>query len=403
MTIELDPMFTTDVAPDLSGFCRERLSPLTRSDQRRWGEVYIRGLITVPGRKSIRRISDYVVGWRADQCLQQFVNQSTWQWEPVRRNLAEYVTGLVVPKAWVVSEAVFPKNGASSVGVAKQYAPSAGRILNCQLGLTVQLAGDSASCPVNWRLLLPRCWDTDEPRRERAHVPTAQRHRPYWSYLLDAVDEMTVGWDLAPAPVLVDASDQGDVELLLRGLEDRGLRYLVQVAPHLPARPARPRAPGGRVPSVGELALLAVRPAASTLNWQTRTEARAATTRFVASPVPGEVETPRLVGTAVHRHRHRPPRHLLVQWTVGRSRPRATWLTNLNVARLPQLIDLVKLSARAGDHLGRMHDDVGLRHFEGRSFRGWHHHVTMSSIAYAYRLGQELHDRPDELLLRPYA
>jgi SRSO17 transposase len=401
MTIGLEAVSELrNTTSDLAGFCRDRLSPLARSDQRRWGEVYVRGLVTVPGRKSIRRISDLVVGARADQCLQQFVNQSTWQWEPVRRNLAEHVTAMIAPKAWVVRDAVFPKNGASSVGVAKQYAQAAGRTLNCQVGLTVMLAGDSASVPVNWRLLLPRCWDGDQRRRDRAHLPELQRHRPRWQLMLEAVEEMTHSWGLAPAPVLADVTDQQDVEPLLRGLEERGLGYLLRVGQHIPAW--RSRVGTTRVPSVGELALLAVRPAASTLNWQTRTEARAATTRFVASPVPGETDVPRYGNVRMAR-RYQPSRHLLAQWTVGRNRPRATWLTNLNVARLPHLIDLVKLDGLAAEHLARMQDDVGLRHFEGRSFRGWHHHVTLASIAHAYQLERQLTGRDDDLRIRPYA
>jgi SRSO17 transposase len=401
MTIGLDTISVRNESVNLAGFCRDRLSPLARSDQRRWGEVYVRGLVTVPGRKSIRRICDTVVGARADQCLQQFVNQSTWQWEPVRRNLAEHVTAEIAPRAWVVRDAVFPKNGANSVGVASRYVPAAGRTLNCQVGLTVMLAGDSAGVPVNWRLLLPRSWDADERRRDRAHLPPTQRHRPRWQVMIEAVEEMRHGWGLAPAPVIADVAEQQDVEPLLRALEERGLGYLLRVGHHVPAWSSRVGT--GRVLTVGELALLAVRPAARTLNWQIRTEARAAATRFVASPVPCDADAPRLGGNVRMVRRYQPARHLLAQWTVGRNRPRATWLTNLNVARLPQLIDLVKLDGVAAEHLGRMQDDVGLRHFEGRSYRGWHHHVTLASIAYAYRLGRELEESREDLRIRPYA
>lgn len=148
--------------------------------------------------------------------------------------------------------------------------------------------------------------------------------------------------------------------------------------------------------------MLAVRPAARTLNWQIRTAARASASRFVASPVSRDAE-PSRYGNVRVAHRHQPARHLLAQWTVGRNRPKATWLTNLNVARLPQLIDLVGLDSLAAEHLGRMQDDVGLRHFEGRSYRGWHHHVTLASLAYAYRLGSELRESREDLAMRPYA
>jgi SRSO17 transposase len=240
---------------DIPEHCHPHLSSLARSDQRRWGEAYVRGLVSVPGRKSIRRIAEEVLGWRADQCLQQFVNQSTWNWEPVRQSMAQQVTDLIRPKAWVVTEAVFPKNGSSSVGVAKQYVPSAGRVLNCQLGLAVFLAGNDASCPVNWRLLLPPSWDGDEARRTRTHLPEAQQHRPRWHHLVHAVDQMSVGWQLTPAPVLYDATHEPDLEPRLRSLEDRGLHYVVRVSANAPVTGAR----GGRVPTLGEVAALAGR------------------------------------------------------------------------------------------------------------------------------------------------
>lgn len=391
MTIDTMPVTGLRDAAELSEFCQEHLSSLARSDQRRWGEVYIRGLVSVPGRKSIKRISDYVVGWRADQCLQQFINQSTWRWEPVRRALAQTVTSMVRPRAWVVTEAVFPKNGSSSVGVARQYAPSAGRVLNCQLGLAVSLIGDDGSCPVNWRLLLPPSWDTDPGRRARTHLPDAQRHRPRWCSILEAVEEMALGWDIPAAPILIDATDEPDVEFLLRGLEERGLPYLVQVPGHTPAMPARMRPDVRRAgaPSVGELAVAAVRPGATTLNWRTRGDRRASLSRFVAAPVPGELEIARILpGRMVRR-----PRHLIAQWTVGMGRPAAIWLTNLGVSRLPELIelvDLVSLRTKASQDIIRLQDGVGLRHFEGRSYRGWHHHVTLASVAGAYQLSQSV-------------
>src|SRR4051812_15375989 len=129
------PVVTLADSSRLAEFCRDMLMSLPRSDQRRWGEVYVRGLISVPGRKSVRGMSDHVVGGRADQGIQQFVNQSPWDWEPVRRSLAQLVISRFRPDAWVFDEVALPKNGASSVAVARQYAPSAGRVMNCQLGI----------------------------------------------------------------------------------------------------------------------------------------------------------------------------------------------------------------------------------------------------------------------------
>jgi SRSO17 transposase len=91
---------------ELASLCRDLFASFTRSDQRRWGEVYVRGLLSVSGRKSIRRMAEQVVGWEAEQCLQQFVNQSPWDWVPVRRRLMEHA----MPSEWTSSTRI-PSDG----------------------------------------------------------------------------------------------------------------------------------------------------------------------------------------------------------------------------------------------------------------------------------------------------
>jgi SRSO17 transposase len=250
-------------------------------------------------------------------------------------------------------------------------------VLNCQLGLAVFMVGDEASCPVNWRLLLPRSWDDDDARRARTHLPDQQRHRPAWHSVVDAVDEMTLGWNLGAAPLLIDATGQQNIEPRLRSLDERGLHYVVAVSSNTTAMPAG-RWPGrSRVPTVGEVAALAVRPGANRLVWQTN-----GGNRVVATPVPRGAET---LPFGPGRY-YAGPRQLVAEWPSGSRRPTAIWLTNLGEARLPELLDLITLRARAAEDLHRLESDVGLQHFEGRSFPGWHHHVTLASVAYAYKL-----------------
>lgn len=365
----------------LSEFCRAMMASLPRSDQRRWGEIYVRGLLTVPGRKSIRRISEYIVGWRADQSLQQFVNQSTWRWDAVRRTLAGRLSSLYRPMAWVVAEAVFAKNGSSSVGVARQYAPSAGRVLNCQVGLGIFLTGELGGSPVDWRLLLPPEWDVPDERRARVHLPESERPRSRWEYVLEMVDEMMVDWGLPPAPIVVDASHGTQVEPLLQGLEERGLRYVVKVAagtPLAPVRPALGRDGRGAVArTVGEAAMLPAGSSRTTLSWRNLGQEPAPVSRFVLDPV----ERP---ARGLRRHR-RPRRFVLAEWLPGGRRPDGLWLTNVSTARVPELIGLVRAPRRTDEELARMRD-LGLDHFEGRSFGGWHRHITLVSLAHAYPL-----------------
>ncbi|MGW3995016.1 IS701 family transposase [Amycolatopsis sp. NPDC004772] len=392
---------------DLSAFCQELFASFARSDQRRWGEVYVRGLYSLPGRKTIRRISDHVVGWRADQSLQQFVNQSPWHWAPVRGALARAVAGTLRPRALVIAEAVFPKNGASSVGVAKQFAPSCQRVLNCQLGLAVFLACDEGCVPVDWRLQLPREWDEDSVRRTRSRVPPGERHRPRWAHVMEMLDEMLDGWDLPALPVLVDARHERHVEALLRGLERRGLHYVVQVSEDTPVAGAVPAAALGAAQprTAGELVRQARRLGRMTMNWRETAHGQATISQFVLAPLAFAGRT-----APAPARLHRGTRQLLAERVSGRAQPDLIHLTNITQARMPDLVHLVRRHRGVAEGLARLHDESGLADFEGRSFRGWHHHVTLASVAHAYRVLQENADVPEagrtaagDTWIRPYA
>ncbi|WP_191299749.1 IS701 family transposase [Lentzea cavernae] len=339
-------------ADELSRFCDSVFASFTRFDQRQWGKVYVRGLVEVEGRKSVRRIGEHVLGRRADQCIQQFVNQSPWDCSPVRHHLADQVTAALAPQAWVVEEVALPKTGRSSVGVERQFAASEGRVLNCQLGISVVAAGARGCVPLNWRLLLPPTWDDDVARRTRARLTDEDKHVPWWCSVLDAIDEMTGRWQQKPLPVIVDARTQTAVDRLVRGLESRGLRYAVRTDPRTPV------VSDGLARSMGSGAI--------TLRWW---DHRASRPHYVTSHRAGKV---------------------IAEWAPDLRRPRSVWLTNLEAVRPPALIELLALRRRAGGDLVELGERMGLRHFEGRSFQGWHHHTTLVSIAHAYRV---LHHR----------
>jgi SRSO17 transposase len=370
--------------PDADELCDARqqlFDSLSRSDQRRWGEVYVRGLMTVPGRKTIRRISDHIAGGSVDQCLQQFVNQSPWRWEPVRRALA-VMARPIRPLAWVVDEAVFPKNGDSSVGVARQYARSIDRTINCQLGLAIFLAGEQDACAVNWRLLLPQSWDDDPIRRARTRVPAGERYRPRWRQVLDAADEMRLHWGLRPAPLVLDAG-VWEVQPLIRGLTERGLPYVVRVPGHLPARMSTSE-PTRHTLTLGELAVQSALRRQIMLRGFDFTEGGPIAIQYSVTPVCDTClgRVPARISSACQ---HPGTRRVLTKWSAS-SRPSAVWLTNLNNARLADLVELVKLGARTRQRdMAMLRGDFGLQDFEGRSFTGWHHHVTLVSAAHALR------------------
>jgi len=386
-----------------SSFSQNVFSSVARADQRRWGEAYVRGLLSVPGRKSIRRISDLAVGRDAGQSLQQFVNQSPWAWGPVRRALAEQVGPVLRPRAWVVQEVVFPKNGDSSAAVARQYAPSVGRVLNCQRAIAVFLVGDGGSVAVDWRLVVPRGWDEDADQRAKVRLPASERSRPDWTYPLELVDEL-VAWGLPPAPVVVELHDDREVYPLVRGLEQRGLPYVVRVPASTPALPVGAQGrllPGTAVPTVGRLVAAAAARGRTTLSRWQGPRGDLVTSQFVVATVPG-VRGP---GEARAGRPLARSRRVLAEWPSNRSvRPGSVWLTSSGASGIVELAGLLHARESVKEDVDVLAEGSGLRHFEGRSFQGWHHHVTLSSVAHGYRLVRELErQRSDERWLRPYA
>jgi SRSO17 transposase len=128
---------------------------IQRSEQRKWGGVYVRGLMLEGRRKSIEPMAARLEDGD-EQCLQQFVNQSPWDERVVRANLARRMTIELAPEAWIVDDTGFPKKGRWSVGVARQYSGTLGRTDNCQIGVSISAATDAASCRLDWRIYLPQ-------------------------------------------------------------------------------------------------------------------------------------------------------------------------------------------------------------------------------------------------------
>ncbi|GAA2267545.1 MULTISPECIES: IS701 family transposase [Kitasatospora] len=380
-------------APDgFSTYCKELFALLGRADQRRWGEVYLSGLLHASGRRTPRNIAEHVLGRPATQPIQQFVNQSTWDPTELRRYLAERLCAATQPQAWAFDEVVFRKNGTRSVGVARQFVPAEGRMVNCQLALAASLVSQEASLPVNWRLLMPRHWDADEDLRTQARVPDEERHRPRWHYLLDSVDEMLQDWDLPPAPVLADWSFEPEVEPLLLGLEQRGLGYLVEVGAttQLPGRPVHSYPSTERSTSARRWTAAAVardpalRTDRSVAVWRDRPDSRYQHSQFMLVPL-----------TTGATGRSPAPRQLVVEWPFGRPQPRTYLVTNLCGDRLNELVALAELRHQSSRCCEQLHQDYGLGDFEGRSFPGWHHHVTLVSAARGFHALQQL-ARPGE-------
>jgi SRSO17 transposase len=391
----------------LGAFAEDLFASIPRKDQRRWGQSYLRGLLLDGKRKSIEPIAKRLArgdpeadAYALEQALQQFVNQSPWDPTPVRRRLAERMTIAITPAAWVIDDTGFPKFGRYSVGVAPQYCGALGKVANCQVGVSVHAVTGQASCPIDWRLFLPQEWARDAERRRKAHVPEQVGHRPKWQLALDMLDELAA-WDLVPPVVLADAA-YGEVGEFRLGLEQRELGYVLQVPGTISAYPedvvpeTMPYTGRGRPPvaryrrrrsSLKQLVEAAGSSAAQAVAWREGADGELLGSRFVALRV-------RPAGVRLRRAIHGgqlPVRWLLAEWPDGESEPVTYWLATLPAdTPLQQLVHLAKLRWRVEHDYRELKDALGLDHFEGRSFKGWHHHVTLVSVAHAFVTLQRL-------------
>ena len=386
------PVELARVRARLVAFAEEMLASLPRSDQRRWGAVYLRGLMLDGKRKSIEPMAGRLPDGD-EQCLQQFVNQSPWEWQPVRRRLARRLSTAIVPEAWIIDDTSFPKFGRESVGVARQYCGALGKVANCQVGVSINAASDEASCPLDWRLFLPEEWDDDRERRAKTQVPVEERHRPKWRLALEMLDGLRDD-GLEPSVVLGDGG-YGEISELRLALEQREFSYVLQVKGGTSAYPpdARREAPAyngtGRPPkpryrarrsSLRTLARAAGRGALQTVAWREGSRGKLAS-QFLALRVrPANVQLRRAAGED-----ELPLAWLVCEWPDGADEPVKYWLSNLpEETPLERLVSLAKLRWRIEHDYRELKDALGLDHFEGRSFRGWHHHVTLVSLAHAF-------------------
>jgi SRSO17 transposase len=383
----------------LEGFADDIFASLPRKDQRARGECYLRGLMLDGRRKSIEPMVARLGGEVHYQALHHFVAASPWDWRPVRRRLAERLVAELQPTAWAVDDTGFPKDGDHSVGVQRQDCGTLGKTANCQLGVSLNAVTEQASCPLDWRLFLPESWEHDTTRRVACHLPEQVHHRPKWQLVLDMLDELDQ-WGLSP-PVLVADAGYGDVGCFRQGLDDRQIPYVVQVKGDTSAYPEQTRptvAPDtgrGRRPrpryrdqpcSLKQLAVAAGPQAGVELIWR-RGSKGLQRSRFLALRVRPAGVTPRrqAAARADGAGWELPVRWLLVEWPAHKAEPVKYWLSNLpETTPLVELVRLGKLRWRIEQDYRELKGALGLDHFEGRSWPGWHHHVTLVSVAHGF-------------------
>ncbi|WP_309053158.1 transposase [Streptomyces sp.] len=327
------------IEPVPAWFVNAVFGTLPRSDQRRCAKAYLRALLTSPGRKTVRAMASSTTDLQA---LQQFVNQSPWDWRPPRRALTRLAGEWMNPRATVLELALIPKYGEQIVGVHRRPTPTGGSV-NCQIALGMFLTERDRSLPVDWRLYLNRAWGEDETHRRRARIPEGVRRRPLEELALDLLDGLPEPRRGRGAPVILDLRGTGDTARAAAGLMARGAGFLLSLG----AEEQR-RAPVLKPPVRGPLV---------TLN------------------SPSWLDLPD--GTRAGRFR------LLAEWSPARDRPRRVWLTNMLDGASSDFLALLRLKSTSGAALAAIGEDYGMSDFTGRSFPGWHHHMTLVSAAYA--------------------
>jgi SRSO17 transposase len=378
----------------LLAFVDEVVAGLSHVRQRENALLYVRGLIEHGGRKSLQPTL-FRLGEPASryESLQQFLADSPWDPTLLVRACAERVTPEIAVTAWVVDDTGIRKDGSHSPGVKRQWSGTLGKIDNCQITVSVHAVGERGSLPLGWALYLPEEWCEDLSRRREAKVPEeiSFRTKPE---LAAALAEQAAGWELPAAPVLADCA-YGDNSSFRTRLAELELEYVVSIAEQTAvwepgtsfAVPKRQGA-SGRPPSVSrpDRRPESVRSLAERLPADAWTVVPCRTTP-AGEDVSSRFAFLRVVATHPVRNDNQPPRRewLIVEWAEGEEAPTDYWLSNLpgdesreRLARLARLRWTIELDYR------QLKGELGLDHYEGRSYLGFHHHCALVTCAHAF-------------------
>lgn len=370
------------------------LTHLGRRDRQAHGQFYVRGLLLEGGRKNAAQMAVRYGG--DEQAVQQFVNQSPWDWRPVRRELAGQMAPVTpLDAAWAIDDTGFRKRGAHSVGVARQYSGTLEGVGNCQVAVTLNVATDTGSYPIDAMLYLPEAWAADAARRAKAGVPAWVRFQTKWELALALIDRAR-SWGLADRLVVADGA-YGMITDFRAGLRTRGLDYVLAIPcdtrvwqqaaiPQPPVRTGKrgkPRTKPVLPPPerVDALARSLPRSAWKSVSWRAGSQG-CLKSRFAAMRVwPA--------ATLLEGGEAEPESWLLMEWPEDAKAPIKYWLSNLPAAApLRTLVQWAKRRRWIEQNYEELKQEVGLAHFEGRSWQGWHHHVTLTMLAFAFLVAE---------------
>lgn len=367
---------------------------------------YCTGLILPGARKSVEPMAARVDPRHASarhQSLHHFVAKADWSDVEMLRRVSQYVVAKMDFSAggyWIIDDTGFPKKGKHSVGVARQYCGVLGKQDNCQVAVSISLANEEASLPVAYRLYLPKDWAKDSKRRETAGVPPGVKFATKTQIALEQLEQL-LAEGMPKHCVLADAGYGVDGSFRQR-LNELELPYVVGitsavvvwppgVTPLPPKRysgqgrpPVMPRRTRAHQPqSVKALAEGLPASAFQTISWREGTNATLSG-RFAAVRV-------RHAGGNAGRARLQPEQWLLIEWPLGDAEPLKYFLSNLPAETpINDLVAKAHMRWRIERDYQDLKQELGLGHYEGRGWRGFHHHASLSIAAYGFLVSERL-------------
>ncbi len=383
----------------LEGFFEQLTTGLGRQEMRQAMTDYLTGLLLDGKRKSIqpmaaRLVDDVNEAEALRQRLQQCVVQSPWKDDEFRTGLQKSIfERFEHPEALVIDDTGFPKKGTHSVGVHRQYSGSLGRVDNCQIAVSTHIAKRESSCCMEMQLYLPKVWADDPDRRKKAKVPEDIEFAPKTDIALAQLDVLKER-GVPTLPVLADAG-YGDGENFRRAITEKGFQYVVSTkgknliwtpesSPEIPKRKSNIGRPRRKYKDkkhppmqAREYALSLGKKALRKITWDV-SSAGSKSSYFGAARI----------RSAYNYSKGMPPGNeewLIWQWPKNKEEPTKYWLSTLPAKTpLKQIVYLAKLRWRIERDYQEMKQEVGLTHFEGRTWRGFHHHATLCMAAHAF-------------------
>jgi SRSO17 transposase len=345
---------------------------------------YCTGLLAAEGRRSVEPLAAVTApaGVSAQhQKLLHFVANSTWSDAAVLAKVQE----MVVPKierhgpirAWIIDDTSFPKQGKHSVGVHHQYCGQLGKQANCQVVVTLSIANHHASLPIAYRLYLPQAWTEDAERRKKARVPEEITFKTKPEIALEQIRAACAA-GVARGVVLMDAS-YGSNSDLRGGVSAQGLCYVAGIVSTLKVQAVRGGGKLGSRMDAKALALGLPKGAWRKVTWREGTGERLAS-RFARV---------RVHTSPIRRAKERAEETLLIEWPEGEAEPTKYWLSTLpQRTAFRDLVDTAKMRWRIERDYQDLKQEIGLGHYEGRGWPGFHHHGTLCIAAYGFLVSE---------------